>query len=240
MKSSLPYSDEQFDMSTTVSGQALPKRVTLGGKKNLSSMAAIMQGHELEPSLRVKDSGRHHSTAGLLSGGRLSKSPTSRLSHRSQSPGLNTNSLNLMPTPGIFVSETGKVIDLNNAYRKLTDANFLKSGSSLSSLPASDAASRARVNNGTVLSSSGELRLQKDYYDEDDHKVAVQSSDEGGTSGEEAWGPRGRRRSRTKISADASQKENDLDQSILRNSLGSTGGPRVARSLLAAAEEESM
>ena len=224
-KANLPYSKDQFDMTSTVSGHALPKRVTQGGKK-ISSMASIMQGQELEPVYPLnRDRGRHNSTAGLM-GPHSSRSPSSRLNRRSDSPGtrmLNSNSFNPMPVPNKFVSDSGKVIDLNNAYRKLSDANFMKSGSALSSQSAQDPAVRARLDSGEVLSPSGEVRLQKDYYGEDDED-AVESSDEGRTSDEEAWGARGRRRGRSKKARDDGESRST--------------SPLPAQSLLAAAEEE--
>ena len=224
--SNLPYSKDQFDMTSTVSGQALPKRVTQKGKK-ISSMASIMQGQELEPVYPSnRERGRHNSTAGLM-GPHSSRSPSSRLNRRSDSPGtrmLNNNSFNPMPIPNKFVSDSGKVIDLNNAYRKLSNANFIKSGSALSSQSAQDPAVRARLDSGEVLSPSGEIRLQKDYYDENDED-AVETSDEGRTSDEEAWGSRGRKRGRFKEARD--------------NGSRSTS-PQPVQSLLAAAEEERM
>lgn len=241
-------SNYQFDTSPTVSGQALPKRVILVGKRqNLqrNAMAAIMQGQELEPLSRVRDRGRHNSTAGII--GHQSRSPPSRLGNRSQSPGkglLNKNSFNLMPTPGKFVTDGGKVIDMNNAYRRLSDANLLKSGGNLSSLPTQNASARARLGSGETLSPTGELRLQKDYYNEDER--AVESSDEEHSSDDDAWGPgsdRGRRRSRKKKSAgsgdaDNEESENDGALNTRQLGMGRSGGPRMAKSLLAAAEEE--
>lgn len=241
-------SNYQFDMLPTVSGQALPKRVTLGGKKpNLqrNAMAAIMQGQELEPLLREKDRGRHNSTAGILRP--QSRSPSSRLGNRSQSPGgsmLNNNSFNLMPTPGKFVTDGGKIIDMSSAYRRLSDANLLKSGGNLSSLPSQTASARARLGSGETLSPTGEVRLQKDYYEDDER--AVESSDEGHSSDNDAWGPgsvRGRRRSRKKKGAgsgDADNEDSENDPALKTSQLGMgrSGGPRMAKSLLAAAEEE--
>lgn len=225
-KSKLPYSKDQFDMTSTVTGQVKPKRVTQGGKKKLSSMASIIQGQELEPvypSLSG-DRGRHNSTAGLM-GPHSSRSPSSRLNRRSDSPGtnmLNTNSFNPMPLPNKFVSDSGRVIDLSNAYRKLSDANFYKSGSALSAQSVQDPAVRARLDSGEVLSPTGEVRLGKDYYDENDED-AVESSDEGKTSDDEAWGSRGRRRGRSKKA---------------RGEGSQSSSPQAAQSLLAAAEEE--
>ena len=219
-----PYGKDQFGMTSVVSGPAAPKRVAQGGKK-LGSMATVMQGQELDPLFPLgmnRDRGRHNSTAGILGGHHHSKSPSSRLNKRSNSPAtsmLNTNSFNLLGDPGKYVSETGKVIDLNSAWRKLSDAHLLKAGSSLSKTSADDHVARARLNSGEVLSPTGELRLQKDY-DED----AVESSDDDNkTSDEEAWGSRGRRLDRLKDGLDSG---------------GQNLAPEGARSLLAAAEEE--
>ena len=235
-KGSLPFSDDQFDMSPTVSGQALPKRVKQGGRRGLSSMASIMQGQELDSVRMAGNPARHNSTAGII-GKRTSSSPSSRLNHRSQSPGvrLNNNSFNPLPMPGKFVSESGKVIDLNNAYRKLSDANLIKSGSSLSA-----SASRARLDSGTTLSPSGELRLQKDVYDDDEIEGAIESSDEAKTSDEEAWGDRGRRRRRWKkgaggVESEDSDEDGDKGSSKEQSKKKPT---RVAQSLLHAAEDE--
>ena len=235
-------SNYQFDVLPTVQGQALPKRVTQGGKKQLqrNAMASIMQGQELDPLPRSRDRGRHNSTAGILGG--TSHSPSSRLSNRSQSPGgsmLNTNSFNLMPTPGKFVTDGGKVIDLNSAYRRLSDANLLKSGGNLSSLPSKNPTERARVGSGEVLSPTGEVRLQKDYYDDEE---ALQTSEEEHSSDEDGWGVRGvrgRRRSRRKKGATENEEtENDTAASSGPIGMGRSSGPRMVKSLMAAAEEE--
>lgn len=240
-----PKTDYQFSMLPTIQNQALPKRVTQGGRKqNISSMASIMQGQELGPQPRGRDRGRHNSTAGI---GANSKSPSSRLLNRSDSPGTGT----LMQTPGKFITETGKVIDMNSAYRRLSDAALLKSGGELSTLPANSASSRIRLAKGETLSPTGEVRLQKDYYEKDgDEEDAVESSDDElqtGSSADEAWGQggmRGRKRGRRRKGLDegdsnADDSEGDMG-SIGEGSvgLGRSGIPRKAKSLLAAAEEE--
>lgn len=237
--------DYQFSMLPTIQNQALPKRVTQGGRKsNISSMASIMQGQELGPLPRGRDRGRHNSTAGI---GASSKSPSSRLLHRSESPGTGT----LMQTPGKFITDTGKVIDMNNAYRRLSDAALLKSGGELSTLPSTTASSRIRLASGETLSPTGEVRLQKDYYPhEGDEEDAVETSDDElqtGSSADEAWGQggrRGRKRGRRRKGVDdgdsnADDSDGDL-VSIGEGSvgMGRSGVPRKVKSLLAAAEEE--
>ena len=242
------HENYQFHMTPTVQPNALPKRVTQGGKKSgerLNSMASIIQGQELTPPSMPRDRGRHNSTAGIL--GSKSKSPSSRLHNRSQSPGsiLNTNSFNPMPTPGKFVTDGGKIIDMNNAYRRLSDANLLKSGSNLSRAPAKDPSTQNRLNHGETLSPSGEVRLQKDYYEDDEGaEGAIESSDEDGTSDEDAWGApgmRGRQKSRKK-KISGSRETYEGSKFAGKGSgpvgMGRSSGPRMVHSLMAAAEEE--
>lgn len=248
-----PSSDYQFEMLPSIASQSMPKRVTQGGKKPSllsGSMASIMQGQELGALPRGRDRGRHNSTAGIIGG--KSKSPSSRLGNRSQSPGgsLNTNSFNLMPTPGKFVTDGGKVIDMSNAYRRLSDAALLKSGGNLFNLPARTTSERLRADSGEALSPAGGLRLQKDYYQEDDDdEAAIESSDEDASSGDETMGsenPRGRRRRRRKkgpggAEADWEDSENEGLQKEPAGGMlgmGKAQHPRKVKSLLAAAEEE--
>lgn len=241
-----PHVDYQFQMLPSIQNQALPKRVTQGGKKqNISSMASIMQGQELGPLPRGRDQGRHNSSAGI---GRGSTSPSSRLLNRSQSPGTGT----LMQTPGKFVTDSGKVIDMNSAYRRLSDAALIKSGGGLSSLPTNPVSQRVHLGTGESLSPTGEVRLQKDYYEPGENgEAAVESSDEdpqSGSSEDEHWGQRylrGRKRGRRRMAEDEGDSDNEGSNSDGTNAgegsvgLGKAPGPRKAKSLLAAAEEES-
>ena len=222
---SMPYSRNQFDMSSTVSGPARPKRNTQGGRKERSSMAAIMRGQELDTMAIGRNHEKH------LMGSSSSQSPAGRRKNRSGSPGnrLNTNSFNPMPTPGKFVSETGKVIDLRNAYRKLSDANIMKSGSSLSSYGTKDAASRARLGSGETMSPDGELRLAKDLYAKEDGEEAIESSDDAASSDDDI--ARGRQRSRP---------ESEEDESRTSTGKSTLQSRKSAQSLLAAAEEERL
>ncbi|KAA6414396.1 MAG: hypothetical protein FRX48_01145 [Lasallia pustulata] len=252
-----PTQDYQFGMLPSIQSQALPKRVTQGRKKQglaTGSMAAIMQGQELGPLPRGRDSGRHNSTAGILGG--HSKSPSSRLNNRASSPGssmLNTNSFNLMPTPGKFVTDGGKVIDMNSAYRRLSDVALLNSGGNLSNLPGRNT-ERVRAGSGEVISPSGGLRLQKDYYERGENmEGAIESSDEDpSSSGEDGWDSqslRGRRKTRGKRGAggtDADTEDSETDGASSGGAaagtlgMGRTAGPRKVKSLLAAAEEERL
>lgn len=226
-----PEQAYQFEMLPTIEAHSMPKRVTqgegirasIGGKKQNRAMSSVYGGTSGDLLGPPKSSrGRHNSTAGIL-GKQQSKSPSSRLpSGRSQSPGsmLNTNSFNLMSTPGKFVSESGKVIDMSSAYRRLSDAALVRSGGSLSTLPARKGSDPTK---GESTAPDGGVRLEKDYYGDDDED-AVESSDEDDSSEGEGWSSekRGRRRSRAKDD----EPEDD-------------SGRRKPKSLLAAAEDES-
>lgn len=242
--------DYQFTMRPSIPNQALPKRVTQGGKKQQSvgSMASIIQGQEFGHVARGRDTGRHNSTAGI---GGSSHSPSSRLLARSESPGTGT----LMQAPGMqttgkFMTDSGRIIDMNNAYRRLSDAALLNSGGGLSHLPTSNGSGRA-LGTGETLSASGEPRLQKDYYpDGGDRDGNIETSDEeapSGSSADEAWGQRPRRgrkrgRRRDGVGDDISNGNgSEADEETLSEGpsrLGEAAGPRKVKSLLAAAEEE--
>lgn len=232
------HSDYQFDMLPSIANQALPKRVTQGGKLGTSSMATVMSGDELSslPVPRGRNSGRHNSTVGI---GGKSKSPSSRLG-RSESPGLNTNSLNLMPTPGRFVTDSGKIIDMDHAYRRLSDAALLKSGGSLSHASSQNHNTRERLDSGESLSPDGGIRLTKDIIEPqaEDEEVVESSDDEADlTSGDEDWvsdSSRGRGRGRKK---DKDRGDGDAEKESTLG-MGRAQGPRKVKSLMAAAEEE--
>jgi hypothetical protein len=240
----------QFEMLPSIANQALPKRVTQGGKKHGSMAAAITGELERLPGLtRGRDTGRHNSTAGI---GSKSKSPSSRLSGRSQSPGnrlLNTNSFNPIPTPSTFVTDRGKVIDLNSAYRRLSDAALLRSGGSLATMPARSSQSRERLSEGESMSPTGGIRLEKDYYENaGNEEGAIESSDddeeEDDSSGDDEYSSeasRGRRRNRRKKGSGSEADFEDSDQESFRKTpagMGKAAKSQKVRSLLGAAEEE--
>lgn len=170
--------DNDPNMEANVQGPTSPERMFQNGKKQLSmrSMAAIMQGRQLSQLPGVGFRGRHNSTAGI-SGGK-SKSPSSRLSNRPESPGKS------MPVGG-------EVIDMNTARRRLSDAAISRS-----------IGERDKLDGDEMLSSAGE-RMQKDQPpDEENGEEAVETSDDeryGESSADEALGSkntRGRRRGR--------------------------------------------
>ena len=237
-----PRTDYQFSMLPSIQNQALPKRVSQGGNK---SIAPIMQGHERGSSQRGRDGGRGHTMAGLGEG---SNSPSYAF-NRSQSPGIGLTP-GLMPDRTKYVTESGKVIDMATAYRKLNDAALLNVGSGPSNPPSSTAAGDTTVGKGELLSPSGEPRLQEDYYPtEGDEDEIGESSEEGeceGGSGDEYWaltGTRGRRRGRHLRGTEVANVGTEGQELGLHDTegmlgLGKTPGPRKPKSLLAAAEEE--
>ncbi|KAF3480547.1 universal stress protein family domain protein [Arthroderma uncinatum] len=235
----------QFDMLPSIPSQALPKRVTQGGKKNVNnnsssstsnnnpakhpnSMAAVMSGSEFGPLPgfpRGRQIGRH---APGLPG-----SSTSPM--RSRSPGShslnNHNPLaaNSKSNVSTFVTDSGRVINLDHAYRKLSNAALSRSGGSLAHLPHIE---KKELDDLAELSDT-DARLAKDYFFDtpdggcsEDH-----SSDEDDdiSSDEDLWRMGlGRGRERMKKS-DARGTEHDLND---------PDAERKVRSLLAAAEEE--
>lgn len=205
-------------------GIVIPKRNTLAGK---GVMADVVRGTDLGSSLG-KDRGRNHSIASTGIGnnsGSKSRSPHNRLGLRSNSPHgslLNTNSTNLLNGPGKFALDNGTVVDMNSAYRRLSDANLALAGGSLAGL----GKGRRRTDSGDALAAEG-TRLVKDYsYAEDD--AVAESSDEDHSHSSDEERHRGRRK--------ADGDEEDPEGSTI--GMGRAKGPRQARSLMAAAEEE--
>jgi len=210
-----PTSSYQFsDIITNNAGHALPKRVTQGGKR--TSMAEVMRGNDVSSLVLPGDRGRHYAVGGT----------TLRLKDKSKSPqnrGLRSNSpANLLQ--GRQMSPAGRQllgealdIDINNAYRRLSDAALARSGGSLSELG-------RRKKSADDAAGSG--RLAKDYLSPDGDLLVEDSSEDNGSSSEDE-GERGRKAARSFSSAN-------------QQSTGSTSPEttRTPRSLLAAAEEE--
>lgn len=178
--------DYDSNMEPNVQGPTSPGRMFQNGKKQLSmrSMAAIMQGRQLSQLPGGGSRGRHNSTAGIIGG--KSKSPSSRLSNGPESP-----EGAFVQTAGKSMPEGGKVIDMRTARRRLSDATTVRS-----------TGERDRLDDNEMLSSDGELRMQKDNYPDEETGEAVETSDEeryGESSADEALGSknnRGRRRGR--------------------------------------------
>ena len=217
-----PTSEFQFgDIITTQGGQtvtALPKRNTQRGKKQSAAgvMADVMRGADVGTiPLPGDPRGRHHSIAvSSLSAMRpgKSKSPHNRLAVRSSSPSASLLS-GSVKAPNMMMLDDGTMVDMNSAYRKLSDANLVFSGSSLAQLPG-----RKRPSLQDDGSPSG--RLAKDYFSPDGEEM-LDSSEEDQHSSSEEEGERGRK----------------PDPRAAEGSAPDRSG-RKTHSLLAAAEEE--
>lgn len=217
-----PETAYQFEMLPTVEAYALPKRVTQGGKLPRSQplLDPGGSGSGSMPRARSSKSKSYKST-----------SPSSRLpSGRPISPGgrrLNTNSLNLMSDPGVFVTDSGKSVDMQTAYRRLSDAALLRSGGSLSVL-----ANRRTVDaKGEAPAPGGGTRLHEDYYSPSEGP-ALDSSDDSDDSFTGKSRSADRRRGRRLTRNRDDNKRDDSDSQ-------SSPDGRRPKSLLAAAEEES-
>ncbi|KAF4950229.1 hypothetical protein FSARC_13268 [Fusarium sarcochroum] len=201
-----PTAGYQFsDIVTRNTGQQLPKRNTQGGKKpSGNAMSEALRNVDLSGLQIPGESERKRSWFGGSSSSRKDKSPHNRLGSRSRSPAL-------QPTPGKVMLDDGRIVDLNNAYRRLSDANLAYSGGSLSTLP-------MRTHDE---SQSG--RLIKDYLSPDGEHLGSSDEEEVFSSDDE---DRGRKKAPRSLNHDA---------------IGEGTGDKERRkslSLLAAAEEE--
>ncbi|KAM0286731.1 hypothetical protein ACHAQH_000751 [Verticillium albo-atrum] len=226
-----PTAGYQFsDISTNNIGHALPKRNTQAAKFGSSSsgggtnaMAEALRGSDLSSIILPTDrTGRHGSVSGP-SGRRSSsknntksKSPHGRMGFRSPSPNV---SAHFQQMPGTAVLDDGRVVDISNAYRKLSDANLAFSAGSLSGL-----AHRKRSN---TSDNAGNGRLAKDYLSPDGEDLEDSSDEEPNNDSSDDEDARGRKMSQE--SRDGKSKAAPA---------AAAGPQRQTRSLLAAAEEE--
>ncbi|KAF3761803.1 hypothetical protein M406DRAFT_348012 [Cryphonectria parasitica EP155] len=208
-----PTSQFKFGDIVTSQGQVLPKRVYQGNKKDVqsqSSMSHIVRGGDVPTIPLPGDRGRHSVAGPSMRVGSKSRSPHSRLGARSTSPG---NPLihgrTMSPAGRALLQEAYPGVDMNNAYRKLSDLNRLRAGGLLA-----NSVGRKRSDD-----QPGGGRLVKDFLSPDGDEMLDDSSDEQGYSSQEE-GQRGRKAAR------------DSDKPA------QTPEARQIKSLLAAAEEE--
>lgn len=215
-----PTVDYQFSgiLPSNPGGPKVRKRNTLAGKIGLGSMVSN------KSNATGSDLGKYGSSRD-----RESKSPYSRFSGRAQSPAPSMHNIGpagkFNQSTTVLPLDDGTMIDMNSAYRRLSDANLALSGGSLASLSRS-----ARGASGGKRSSSNP-RLEKDYTYHGG-QGAVESSDEEPFSSEEE-GVRGRRKGE---SEEEELGESDPEAKTL--GMGKAKGPRKTLSLMAAAEEE--
>lgn len=178
------------DIVTTNSGQQMPRRVFQGKKKDLqsqpSAMSQVVRGSEIPniPPL-PSDRGRHSASGPSGRPGSKSRSPHQRLGARSASPGNPLHGRTISPAGRAALQETYPGMDMNNAYRKLSDLNRLRAGGVLAN-------SVGRQRPGEV---PGGGRLVKDYMSPDGDVLLDDSSDEQGESSQDE-AERGRKAAR--------------------------------------------
>ncbi|KAF2110588.1 hypothetical protein BDV96DRAFT_650702 [Lophiotrema nucula] len=216
-----PEAAYQFQMLPTIEAHSAPKRVTQGGKQKKQGRAmSSVYGDTSGALASPKDHNRQGSLSGFLGGKPKSGSPGPG---RSASPGgrmLNNNSMNLMKTPGKFVTDSGKIVDMSSAYRRLSDGALLRSGGSLSALPNRKGSDPAK---GEALAPGGGVRLATDDFGDDEE--AVESSEDYDSEASSDDGIRGKRRGRRRTRHDDSTQKHGIMK-------------KIPKSLLAAAEDE--
>ncbi|KAI0009204.1 hypothetical protein F4779DRAFT_387521 [Xylariaceae sp. FL0662B] len=203
-RSNDPTSAYKFhDILPTNIGQAMPSKRGSAPATRSSSIGEALRGPDLSNLVLPGEPGRP-----FPSRINKSKSPNNRFSLRSSSPFGAPSERN--QSQNTYMLNNGQILDVNNAYRKLSDANLIYGGSSLASLarkrPESDGHGRVEKDN---LSPYGEL-----LPDESDEEI-VNSSDEENHRG---------RKLTTRAEAE--------------NKGSSTDSSKEAKSLLAAVEDE--
>ncbi|KAG9254649.1 Usp family protein [Emericellopsis atlantica] len=212
-----PASGYQFSgIYNTLGGahqQQMPLRAGQGsgfGQSRSGSLAEALRSSDLSSLQLPGESGRSSSRGGRQN---KSKSPSNRLSSRSRSPATFSQAL----PPGKGYLNDGQVFDMNNAYRRLSDANLVYSSGSLAQLP---------MRKQSV--DPGEGRLVKDYLGPDGEHLGSSEEDEPYSTDDES---RGRKKEPRALNPDA-KGEKHLSESRSRS------GGRKTLSLLAAAEAE--
>lgn len=195
-----PTSAYKFhDILPTNVGQAMPgKRGQASGMRS-SSIGEALRGPDLSNLVLPGEHSR-------FSRKNKSKSPSSRFNLRSNSP---FNPTGRNQQQDVITLKDGQVLDMNNAYRKLSDANLLYGGSGLASL------ARKRTDN------DGHGRIEKDNLSPYGELLPDESDDDVANSSDEEM-QRGRK---------LTTRAESQDQT-------SGGDGNTAKSLLAAIEDE--
>ena len=223
-----PESAYKFDMLPSMDAHALPKRVSQGGYKDPKPRAmSSVYGNSAGFLSGGTGRDRHNSASGPY-GRSKSGSPGP---HRSASPGTRMLSPNAGPAPSsnnTLVTDSGKRIDGDTAYRKLSDSAMARSGGGLSALPNRKGSDPAT---GTTTAPGGGVRLTTD--DDGEDSAAVESSE--GESDSSDWDDG---------SAFAGSKKKERGRRRTRKESGGTDsmGREIitAKSLFATAQQEGM
>ena len=148
---------------------------------------------------------------------------------RSKSPRSLNSPVNLISDPRKITLQTGETIDLDKAYRRLSDAKLTAFDGSLSRLPQKKTADKLRQMSGETLAPNGGTRMTKDHYSSEE---AIDTSDEESDDALDT-GFDGFHRGRQKGRMRGGDASDDAPASM-----GNVAGPRRAMSMLAVAEEE--
>lgn len=221
-------------------------------RRNHGVMAEVMRGSDIGGLSLPGDRGRQYSASSVGSGsvpvgsmgqgpgGGLrpgagpragsSRSPSNRLNQRSNSPHSNMLSASLSrgSPQSMAMLDDGRVVDLNNAFRRLSDAKLAIAGPS----HLAELSKKQQARQGSVG------RLEKDYLGPDGEDLLEDSSeDERSSSDDDDDGERGRTPARTYDPELPNSESTDRKAGLL-SSTSSKSGSRKTFSLLAAAEEE--
>ncbi|KAK6503905.1 hypothetical protein TWF506_002131 [Arthrobotrys conoides] len=212
-------------------GMGLPSGSQVGGRQIRLGSSSRRSG---SPSM-------YHNRSASPHAGNLSLSPLS-------SPPLN---MNMIPPTRTLVTENDTLIDLESAYRRLSDDALRNSGGSLATLPErGGTAGNIQASSGESISRDGGVRLEKDLtfmVGDDGREIAVESSDDSEySSDDDTESFRGRRSEKQTpgFVGDSLQQSQLIASSrnnsktLHRQSMKSPIPQRKTMSLLAAAEEE--
>ncbi|KAI1273932.1 hypothetical protein F5Y07DRAFT_410740 [Xylaria sp. FL0933] len=193
------------DILPTNVGQALPPKRGSGSAARAGSIGEALRGSDLSSLVLPGEPGRPF---GFRKN--KSKSPNNRFSLRSSSPFGSASKRSPPQQPNnTLMLDNGEVFDMNNAYRRLSDANLLYGGSSLASL------ARKKPDD-----SDGYGRIAKDNLSPYGELLPDESDDDAANSSDEE-----NQRGRKLTTRAESEDEN-------------SGPNKTAKSLLAAVEDE--
>ncbi|KAK6330122.1 hypothetical protein TWF730_004622 [Orbilia blumenaviensis] len=210
-------------------GMGLPSGSQVGGRQIRLGSSSRRSG---SPSL-------YHNRSASPHAGNLSLSPLS-------SPPLN---MNMIPPARTLITENDTLIDLESAYRRLSDDALRNSGGSLATLPErGGTAGNIRASSGESISRDGGVRLEKDLtfmVGDDGREIAVESSEDSEySSDDETESFRGRRSEKQppREGPESAQPAAALSHNSSKKSHHQTPKASIPQrktmSLLAAAEEE--
>ncbi|KAI0503118.1 hypothetical protein F5B22DRAFT_563915 [Xylaria bambusicola] len=193
------------DILPTNVGQALPHKRGSGAAPRAGSLGEALRGSDLSSLVLPGESGRPFAFRK-----NKSKSPNNRFSMRSSSPFGSASKRSPPQLANTLMLDNGEMLDMNNAYRRLSDANLIYGGSSLASL------ARKKPDD-----SDGYGRIAKDNLSPYGELLPDESDDDAANSSDEE-DQRGR-----KLTTRAESEED-----------GHSSQNKAAKSLLAAVEDE--